>query len=113
MITKDIDKILSDLNKCIQDLKEQNNIYLNQIKQFNESEEIKALNDKIQNLYIHSIAILNDGQKKLCEKFRNKHYKRCKGNVEYIISGTGIGDIVKLRCTKCGEIEDITDFNEW
>lgn len=31
----------------------------------------------------------------------------------YIISGSGIGEIIEVRCNKCGKTHDITDISIW
>ena len=35
------------------------------------------------------------------------------GQFTYLITPTGLGDCVSIRCNACGEIKDITDFENW
>ena len=53
------------------------------------------------------------------KSFTDKH-RKCfvnhglgSNNIEYIFCSTGIGDIVKIRCTECEEVEDVTDIGSW
>lgn len=52
------------------------------------------------------------------EKFREKH-KDCEftstigGKFSFIITPTGLGPIVEVRCNSCDKIEDITDIDNW
>lgn len=34
-------------------------------------------------------------------------------SLSYIITGTEIGDIVEVRCNRCGKVHDITDYDTW
>ena len=35
------------------------------------------------------------------------------GRLSYIITPTGLGNIVKVRCNYCGEIRDLTNYDSW
>lgn len=61
---------------------------------------------------------MSDKEMDANSKFIQKHYKTCscgKAGItfEYGLTGTGIGTAIYIRCTKCGEREDITDFGNW
>lgn len=63
-----------------------------------EKEEIKKF---------HSI------HKDCCTKHLGKSFfSTTGGQYSFLITPTGLGDIVEVRCNACGEIEDITD-NNW
>ena len=66
--------------------------------------------------------ILNEKEVERWGKFDKKHRKKCgKGKndsigtscIETVFVGTGIGDIVTVRCSKCGKEKDITDYDRW
>lgn len=67
--------------------------------------------------------ILNRKEKKEFDKFKEEHRKcalehkdDCLGNFEgytILIIPTEVGDIIKLKCTYCGEERDITDVDCW
>ena len=52
---------------------------------------------------------------KFVEKHRKCFVNRGLGsnNIEYIFCSTGIGDIVKIRCSECGIEEELTDYDSW
>lgn len=35
------------------------------------------------------------------------------GQFTYLITPTGLGDCISIRCNACGEIKDITDSENW
>ena len=53
--------------------------------------------------------------KKFVEEHRKCFVNRGLGstNIEYIFCSTGIGDIVKIRCSECGIEEELTDYDSW
>jgi len=67
--------------------------------------------------------ILSRKEKKEFDAFKEKHKKcaskykdDCLGNFSgytILIIPTEVGDIVKLKCTYCGEEKDITDVECW
>lgn len=69
--------------------------------------------------------ILNDKEEKRYKKFCEKH-KICRinagkdtfsgfpvGNSEIIITPTGIGNVIEVRCPICGKRKNITDSDSW
>jgi hypothetical protein len=117
---KDVNTCSMDINKAILDivnyinLKEKDiNDYRQQLQEYNKDKEIQKLQNELDRICSNSVSILSDMEKELAKNFSEKHYKSCKGNMRYIIEGTGIGNVVKVQCTKCDEIEDITDIDSW
>lgn len=56
---------------------------------------------------------LKDSEIKAYNDFCNLH-KSCKGVISTIFSHeSGIGTIVKVKCSKCGDEHDITDVSNW
>jgi hypothetical protein len=109
----DINKSLENIknhcerqDKTIEDLRER-------IKTFNKDEEIQNLHQQIADLREKSVYVYSETELKSDREFSYKHYNSCKGNTEIILHGTGIGMVVKARCTKCGEVQDISDFSNW
>ena len=120
----DFNKILIgriDINEALQTIKdyiEKQNKTISRLQEklatYNKDEEIQKLEKKIEDMYRNDIyEKLSDKEIKAEDDFIHKHYKNCKGNTRIILEGTGIGTIIKLQCTKCGEIEDITDTSNW
>jgi len=62
---------------------------------------------------------LNELEEKRYHKFYKKH-KRCHintgaistSNVEIIITGSSMGDFIKVKCSTCRKEKDITDYNK-
>lgn len=54
---------------------------------------------------------VSDMQNEKIKVFKDKHFAH--GSYELIISSSGIGPIMYIRCKKCGEKEDITDVDTW
>lgn len=61
---------------------------------------------------------LNDTEAQQYHDFCNKH-RSCEfsstigGKISVIFTPTGLGDIVVVKCNKCGEEKDITDVSNW
>lgn len=61
---------------------------------------------------------LNDTEAQEYHDFCNKH-RSCEfsstigGKISVIFTPTGLGDIVVVKCNKCGEEKDITDVSNW
>lgn len=68
---------------------------------------------------------LDKEEEKLSNEFYNKHKDCCKkylrklffsttgGGFSYIITPTGLGNDIKIRCNSCGKEEDITNIDNW
>ena len=49
-----------------------------------------------------------------CKKiFRKEYFSATGGAFTYIITPTGLGNIIKIKCNSCGKIKDITDEDSW
>jgi hypothetical protein len=49
-----------------------------------------------------------------CEEILNKEiFSSTGGGFSYIITPTGLGPIISIRCNSCGKIEDITNSKDW
>lgn len=42
---------------------------------------------------------------------RNRH--RSSHQYSYIVTPTGIGYALEIKCNRCGEIKDVTDYDTW
>lgn len=62
--------------------------------------------------------ILNEKEQEAYNKFIKKH-KNCEfpssigGKISLTFTGTGLGDIIEVRCNCCGKTKDITDISNW
>lgn len=61
---------------------------------------------------------LTDKELQDIDSFKNKH-KNCVftatvgGKFTYIITPTGLGNCIEIRCNACGKQVDITDISNW
>lgn len=68
---------------------------------------------------------LTESEEKEYKQFYEKHKNCCKnilgkevfsttgGGFSFIITPTGLGNIIEVRCNSCGDSEDITDISNW
>ena len=61
---------------------------------------------------------LNEKEQEEYNKFVKKH-ESCEfpssigGKISLTFTGTGLGDIIEVRCNCCGKTKDITDISNW
>lgn len=99
----------------IKDLENRNKSLREELENYNKEVGIQKLQDEIDRLRTISIGFLSDKEITDSKEFREKHYKECGGRLgfSYIITGTGIGDDIVIRCNKCKEEKNITDVSSW
>jgi hypothetical protein len=56
---------------------------------------------------------VNDKEHKALEAFEKRHSKRCQATMEVTFTLTGIGLGVRVRCSRCGQAKDCTDYDCW
>lgn len=65
-----------------------------------------------------SVITLSPNEDKDVKEFKLKHCS-CKnkpgltGHYSYILTPTGIGYVLEIKCNQCGEIKNITDYDNW
>lgn len=104
---------LDTILNSITSLFEENESLKQKLRDYRKEDEIKKLEDELHQLRLDTLHTLTSKEKVRATEFRSKHYANCNGNTEYILLGTGIGTATTLRCTKCGEKENITDYDGW
>ena len=116
---KDIKDTLKELENQIdmlQDDKEDyRQAYLEVKDEKFENEEIKRLKEELDFYKRNSLAVLSDAQRERAEEFQREHYKKCDTGHRsfiYTVTPTNVITIVELRCPKCGEIIDVSNYNE-
>lgn len=116
---KDIKDTLKELENQIdmlQDDKEDyRQAYLEVKDEKFENEEIKRLKEELDFYKRNSLAVLSDAQRERAEEFQREHYKKCDTghrSFVYTVTPTNVITIVELRCPKCGEIIDVSNYNE-
>ena len=88
--------------------------YINAKQEVYKDEVIERLNKELERYRNNSLQVLSDKEMSQFKEFKHSHYKSCGTNdVCVLLSPTGIGTIIKLKCPKCKEELDITDINYW
>lgn len=88
-----------------------------ELAEYNKDEEIKERDERIRSLYKHSLVILTDKELAAAEAFVHHHWKDTgclnPNSYSYRITGSGIGHEIIMTCPRCGQSEDITDYDAW
>lgn len=111
--SKGYEALRADMDLFIKDLMERNKELSARLAAYSEAEEVKKLKEKVEYYQRHSLHVLTDKEYKDAQAFREYHWDVCKGNTAYILSGTGVGTAVAIKCTKCGKEENITEYDNW
>lgn len=115
MLNKKFDDILQELKNEYGSVCQEVCRLREKLKSWNKDEEIEAARAEASSIRDHSLLVLTDAELDSLKKFRSKHYHSC-GNgstYQYELVGTGIGTAIRVRCPKCGEEEDITDYDSF
>ena len=88
--------------------------YINAKQEVYKDEVIERLNKELERYRNNSLQVLSDKEISQFREFKYNHYISCGTNDVYVLlSPTGIGTIIKLKCPKCSEEVDITDIDSW
>lgn len=116
---KDIKDSLKELESQIdmlQDDKEYyRRLYVEARDEKFKDEEMKRLREELEFYKRNNLVTLSDAQKKRADEFIHEHYKKCDTgykNFVYTVTPTNVITIVELRCPVCGEIIDVSSYDE-
>ena len=88
--------------------------YINAKQEVYKDEVVERLNKELERYRNNSLQVLSDKEMLQFKEFKHNHYKSCgTSDVWVLLSPTGIGTAIKLKCPKCGEELDITDCDHW
>ena len=88
--------------------------YINAKQEVYKDEVIERLNKELERYRENSLQVLSDKEMSQFKEFKHSHYKSCKTNdIWVLLSPTGIGTAITLKCPKCEEKLDITDIDNW
>ena len=88
--------------------------YINAKQEVYKDEVVERLNKELERYRENSLQVLSDKEMLQFKEFKHSHYKSCgTSDVWVLLSPTGIGTVIKLKCPKCGEEVDITDIDCW
>ena len=117
---KDVKEILQELSDKIELMQEDHNDLVESYRKLKDEkfkdEEIKRLKEELDFYQRNTLVTLSDKQRENARRFQKEHYENCDTGMmsfKYTIIPTGIGNVVEIRCPKCGEILDLTDYDLW
>ena len=88
--------------------------YINARDEVYKDEVVERLSKELEHYRNNSLQVLSDKEMSQFREFKHNHYKTCgTSDVYVLLSPTGIGTIIKLKCPKCGKELDITDIDKW
>ena len=88
--------------------------YINAKQEVYKDEVVERLNEELERYRNNSLQVLSDKEMLQFKEFKHSHYKSCgTSDVWVLLSPTGIGTAIKLKCPKCGDELDITDCDHW
>ena len=88
--------------------------YINAKQEVYKDEVVERLNKELERYRKNSLQVLSDKEMLEFKEFKHSHYESCgTSDVWVLLSPTGIGTAIKLKCPKCGEEVDITDIDHW
>lgn len=117
---KDVKEMLQELSDKIELMQEDHDDLVESYRKLKDEkfkdEEIKRLKEELDFYQRNTLVTLSDKQRENARCFQKEHYENCETGMmsfKYTIIPTGIGNVVEIRCPKCGEILDLTDYDLW
>ena len=117
---KDVKEMLQELSDKIELMQEDHNDLVESYRKLKDEKfkdkEIKRLKEELDFYQRNTLVTLSDKQRENARRFQKEHYENCETGMisfKYTIIPTGIGNVVEIRCPKCGEILDLTDYDLW
>ena len=88
--------------------------YINARDEVYKDEVVERLNKELERYRNNSLQVLSDKEMLEFKEFKHSHYESCGTSDTWVLlSPTGIGTVIKLKCPKCLAELDITDINHW
>ena len=88
--------------------------YINARQEVYKDEVVERLNKELEHCRNNSLQVLSDKEMSQFKEFKYSHYKTCgTSDMWILLSPTGIGTAIKLKCSECEEEVDITDIDSW
>ena len=107
LLKKQIDLLQKDKESYKKD-------YINARQEVYKDEVIERLNKELERYIENSLQVLSDKEMLQFKEFKHSHYKSCGTSDTWVLlSPTGIGTAIKLKCPKCLAELDITDCDHW
>ena len=109
-----LDLLKKQIDLLQKDKEEYRKDYINARQEVYKDEVVKRLNKELEHYRKNSLQVLYDKEMLQFKEFKHTHYKSCgTSDVWVLLSPTGIGTAIKLKCPKCLVELDITDCDHW
>ena len=107
LLKKQIDLLQKDKESYRKD-------YINARQEVYKDEVVERLNKELERYRKNSLQVLSNKEMSQFKEFKYSHYRSCgTSDVWVLLSPTGIGTAIKLKCPKCLAELDITDCDHW
>lgn len=112
---EDLCNILDKLTDYVVEVESERDRATERLREFKKDIEIQELKDELEEIRRRSVCIMTENESKAQREFSEEHYTKCNSKLgtSLILTGTGIGTAIEIRCNKCGEIKNITDYECW
>ena len=109
-----LDLLKTQIDLLQKDKEDYRKDYINARQEVYKDEVVERLNKELERYRNNSLQVLSDKEMLQFKEFKHSHYKSCgTSDVWILLSPTGIGTAIKLKCPKCLEELDITDCDHW
>ena len=114
IIVDTLDLLRKQIDLLQKDKEDYRKDYINAKQEVYKDEVVERLNKELERYRKNSLEVLSDKEMLQFREFKHSHYKSCRtSDTCVLLSPTGIGTIIKLKCPKCGKELDITDCDHW
>ena len=109
-----LDSLKKQLDLLQKDKEDYKKDYINARQEVYKDEVVERLNKELERYRNNSLQVLSNKEMSQFKEFKHNHYKSCgTSDVWVLLSPTGIGTVIKLKCPKCLAELDITDIDHW
>lgn len=109
------DECLETIKRAYQSVCDSRDSLREQLSSWNKDEEIQAARRQAEEYRRLSLFQCSEKEMVSIKEFRSRHDQSCKNRdcYQYELTRTSIGTGIKIRCPRCGEEENVTDFDCW
>ena len=117
MDTHSMDELLAKVKHKYNSMRSRFEDCQKKLAEFSVQDEIKRANEYAERIREHSLFTMSDKEAKAIKEFKADH-SSCQSNklstsYEYVLTGTGVGTAISIRCPVCGEEKNVTDYDMW
>lgn len=113
-----VEQCLDEIRREYESSRSQVSALQQRLRTFNSQEEVKRANEYADRVRRMSLHMFSEKEQEADAQFRKEHFASCQSgrrasSYEYVLTGTGIGTAITIRCPVCGKEENITDYSNW